>query len=206
MKQSPSDSYSRLSGSVRPFDLGVPAPSRKPASPKAGEADASRPRIPVPGQRGRLSPAQIQVLVRHARRAYDRQREACLTDATFDDWRHDEVRAAVGADGLRSARNGQFRAILAHFLSLAGDDTASLSASMRTGPRGLHGATPGETVEDQEQAVWLVRDLLKRHGVHENYALAICRDQFHVGRLEALNAPQAMALLATLGHRLRRRK
>ncbi len=202
----PRETLARLPGEVVKLDLGAPAPHSRQTTAKPGwrrkwnqgdHSAAERPAVPVPAVRGALSKRQISVLIRHARVSYDIQAKAGLTDLSFDEWRHLECARACGCDGLTKAGNKHFRALLSHFLLLSGD-SAGLKIALKTGPADGY---QGETIEDREQAIYLVRKACKDAGLHENYARSIARRQFHVESLDALNAAQAMALLYTLTRR-----
>jgi hypothetical protein len=102
-----------------------------------------------------------------ANAAWRRHRDLGLTAETFDQFRRRECQAACGAFGFTRAVNSQFRAIRSHFSALAGrpgDHERSLADALNTGRAG-HPAAPAETVEDRDQALWLVRDALRKRGL-----------------------------------------
>lgn len=198
---SPEDNFSRVSGSIKAFNLS--ATTGRESAPDTIDSDGlpaakfPLPKLVVPAVKQSLSKRQISVLIRHARTAYDITVRAGLTDLGFDEWRHLQVAAACGCDGLTKARNRHFRAILSHFELLAGN-SEGINVAMHTGSAGGYA---GETIEDREQAIWLIRDHLAHHKIHENYAISIARNNYKCHSLESLNAAQAMALLFTLRRR-----
>lgn len=197
MTDTPQHRYAAAPGTIKPLVL--PAPPASDIDPETGAKKPAwpRPKLVVPKVLQPLSKKQIAALIKAARRAWDCHKSAGLTDLSFDEWRHIEVAAACGCTGLTSAQNRHFRAILSHFLLLSGD-ASGVPVAVNTGAAtGYH----GETVEERDQALWLVREHMRKFDVHENYALAIVRNQYKVNSLSALNAAQAMALLFTLQRR-----
>lgn len=198
---SPEDNFSRASGSIKPFHL--PSTSVRESAQESIDSDGlptakfPLPKLMVPAVKQALTKRQISVLIRHARTAYDIAVRAGITDLRFDEWRHIQVASACGCDGLTKAKNKHFRAILSHFELLAGNSDG-INVAMHTGSAGGYA---GETIEDREQAIWLIRDHLSRHKISENYAVAIARNNYKCHSLDSLNAAQAMALLFTLRRR-----
>jgi hypothetical protein len=75
-----------------------------------------------------LSSRQRQVLAGLAALAFAELR---LPKDEFDDWRHDQVRKAVGRAGLRECRNEDFLPLKAHFNELLGNMDAAFKAAFR---------------------------------------------------------------------------
>ncbi|MCW1883974.1 hypothetical protein OKA04_04490 [Luteolibacter flavescens] len=107
--------------------------SAKPTAPRAARKTAAKaPRKP----RGNISRAEIQPLVLEAKAAFDMQIELANLDHTtsFDDWRREQVMAAVGKPGLTALDHDDFNPVMAHFATLAGHDDKALARLMKTGP------------------------------------------------------------------------
>lgn len=123
---------------------------RKPATPPA------RPR-------GNMKPAEIKPLVMAARKAFDIQDRAGLTDGqSFDAWRHVQCMDVVGRPGLTACDHGDFQPLLAHFQTLAGDDAAAFRSHMQSGHPTDH-AAPGDTREARRQLVHSIAVHLLSH-------------------------------------------
>lgn len=115
-------------------------------------------------ERGNMKPAEIKPLVIAARKAFDRQAEAGLVDdgETFDSWRHRQCMDAVGKSGITACNHGDFRPLLAHFQTLAGDDGSAFSNLMKTGKPTDH-AAPGDTFEARRQIAHTIAQRLTDH-------------------------------------------
>jgi hypothetical protein len=132
-----------------------------------------RPRTPYTpsgstGQRGldvKLGAKEKQALAILAKQAYDVMKRNGATDETPDEFRQ---RLSEQACGLRisEARRRHFNDIKAAFLMITGRTTAALHAADRSATEGVR------------QALHQLRTELKRHGLAEGYAEAICRDKF----------------------------
>ncbi len=125
---------------------------------KTARAASPKPR------RGNMKPAEIKPLVMAARKAYDRQQEAGLVDdrETFDAWRHTQCMAAVGRPGITACNHGDFRPLLAHFQTLAGDDASAFRSLMKTGQPTDH-AAPGDTHEARRILAHQIAQALESH-------------------------------------------
>lgn len=152
-----------------------------------------------------LSKAQIQKLAIAARNAWDVQSQAGCVEGCFDDWRHAETAVACGVASLREATNNHFRAILAHFLRLAGNTAEADKIWKRTG-RVAGSAEVHDTHENREVARAVLRDLVARSDGHLNeaYVMAIVRGKFSGcgGDLYQLTAKNLQDLIFTLKARL----
>ena len=71
---------------------------------------------------------------------------------TFDTWRKAQCLEAVGKPGITACDHYDFRPLLAHFQTLAGDDSSAFISLMRSGKPTDH-ATPGDTIEEREAIV-----------------------------------------------------
>lgn len=114
-------------------------------------------------KRGNMKPAEIKPLVIAARKAFDIQERAGLTDGlSFDAWRHDQCMQAVSKPGITSCHHGDFRPLLAHFQTLAGDDASAFENHMRTGKPTDH-AAPGDTHEARRILAHAIAERLADH-------------------------------------------
>jgi hypothetical protein len=116
------------------------------------------------GKRGNMKPAEIKPLVMAARKAFDRQYEAGLLDdgETFDTWRHAQCMAAVGRPGITACNHDDFRPLLAHFQTLAGDDASAFRSLIKSGKPTDH-AAPDDTHEARRILVHQIADALAAH-------------------------------------------
>lgn len=80
-----------------------------------------------------LSALQIRVLITLAREAFLSlcDRGALGDSAEFDAWRHQQCMQVAECGGLRQCRNEDFLPLKAHFLRLAGAETAAQAALER---------------------------------------------------------------------------
>lgn len=119
---------------------------------------------PPAKKRGNMSPGEITPLVMAARKAYDIQREyGNMADGvTFDTWRKAQCLEAVSKPGLTACNHHDFRPLLAHFQTLAGDDAAAFKSLMRSGKPTDH-AAPGDTHEERATVAATIADILAAH-------------------------------------------
>lgn len=133
-----------------------------PAKPKpAPRKTASKTEVK---KRGNLSPQEIRPLVMAASKAFKIQEKNGLTEPgeTFDTWRHRQCMEAVGKPGITSCNHGDFRPLLAHFQTLAGDDAHAFKTHLRSGKPTDH-AAPGDTFEARETVVASITEVLDTH-------------------------------------------
>jgi hypothetical protein len=76
-----------------------------------------------PKPRGNISPDEIQPLIMAAREAFAFQDPGI----SFDEWRREEVQAAVGRDGLTACDHSHFCDLMGHFKTAAGKDDEALT-------------------------------------------------------------------------------
>lgn len=126
-------------------------------------ARAAAPKAPKPA-RGNMKPAEIKPLVMAARKAFDRQSAAGLVDdgETFDAWRHRECMNAVRKPGITACNHEDFRPLLAHFQTLAGDDGSAFQNLMKSG-RASDTAAPGDTHESRRILAHQIAEALEAH-------------------------------------------
>ncbi len=132
---------------------------------KATSKTTPKSAAPPPGvNRGNMKPAEIRPLVMAARKAFDRQSQAGLVDdgETFDSWRHRQCMDAVGKPGLTACHHDDFRPLLAHFQTLAGDDASAFSNLIRTGKPTDH-AADGDTHEARRTLAHQIAEALAAH-------------------------------------------
>lgn len=122
---------------------------------------AAQPKL---GTRGNMKPAEIKPLVIAARKAFDVQTEAGLVDdgETFDSWRHRQCMAAVGKPGITACLHDDFRPLLGHFQTLAGDDGSAFASLMKSGRPTDH-AAPGDTHEARRNLAHQIAEALAAH-------------------------------------------
>lgn len=115
-------------------------------------------------KRGNLSPQEIRPLIMAATKAFKIQDQAGLTDSgeTFDAWRQRQCMDVVNKPGLRACNHFDFRPLLAHFQTLAGDDAKAFQHHMRTGKPTDNAAT-GDTHEAREVIVSVIAAALAAH-------------------------------------------
>lgn len=128
----------------------------KTTSPSRAAAPAKK--------RGNMKPAEIKPLVMAARKAFDIQASAGLLNGweDFDAWRHAQCMAAVGKPGLTRCNHGDYKPLLAHFQTLAGDDAAAFRTQMQTGKPTDH-AAPGDTHEARRNLSNQIAQALNEH-------------------------------------------
>lgn len=80
----------------------------------------------------------------------------------FKTWRHAQVKAVVGREGLTDCDHDHFRPLLAHFKMLAGKDEKALELHMRSGKVTSSGA-PDDTREAREHAAYEIMRRLFEH-------------------------------------------
>lgn len=128
---------------------------------------SSRPKSPTNsagGKRGNMTPREIQPLLMAARKAFDCQERAGLLDEgeKFDAWRHRQCMEAVGKPGLTACHHADYKPLLAHFQTLAGDDSAAFENLMKSGKAKDHGPTE-DTHEERRQLASVIADALAWH-------------------------------------------
>lgn len=113
---------------------------------------------------GTLSAPEVRKLVMQAKDAYATQLAQGRVEPgqSFDDWRHEQVFNVAGVDGLSKLSRSQFRAVLAHFLTLHGRDDEAFQVLAKTGKKRDHGPA-GETYESAEAIVFRIREALAQH-------------------------------------------
>lgn len=118
----------------------------------------------VAKKRGNMSPSEITPLVMAARKAYDIQQKYGNIDESesFDPWRKAQCLDAVSKPGLTACNHADFRPLLAHFQTLAGDDAAAFKSLIRSGKPTDH-AAPGDTHEERATVAATIADILAAH-------------------------------------------
>lgn len=91
----------------------------KSTAKKTARKTAAKPKKP----RGNISPEEIQPLIMAAREAYAVQDPG----VSFDQWRREEVMAAVGRDGLTACDHGHFCDLMGYFKTAAGKEDEALT-------------------------------------------------------------------------------
>jgi hypothetical protein len=92
--------------------------SATPAPKKPARKPAAKPQK----ERGNISPGEIQPLIMAAREAYAFQ----CPGISFDEWRSEEVMAAVGKPGLTACDHDHFCDLMGHFKLGSGKDEEAL--------------------------------------------------------------------------------
>lgn len=102
-----------------------------------------------------LSPKQKKALNAEARRSYRHLRELGLTDESYDDWRHSQVKARTGRAGLTKCQHSHYRLLMAHFRHLRGAGPAP--------PHGQQSGEGGDSATRREQLLALLANELGHH-------------------------------------------
>lgn len=127
-------------------------PSAKKAAKKA------------PKRQGNLQPKSRSSIAFNARLAFDIQESMgnIETGVTFDQWRQDQVMAAVGRPGISACDGHHYRALMVHFLVLANREDEALKFGLKTGRVKDHGDA-SDTHEAREQWVALIYNDVSAH-------------------------------------------
>lgn len=173
----------------------LPAPPRATEGPSPG-AGTTAPDEVEPRHRatGGVSAKERQHLARVARQAWEKC-GAKGAGVAFDAWRHDQVADATDgkASGITSIRRGDYRTVMAHFLSIAGHG----GRAMRTAARS------GQGQADRDLALAKLRDVCESGGLaYPEYPESICRRQFRCG-LDDLETGKVWFLFYTCTSRAR---
>lgn len=124
----------------------------------------------------KLSNKQKFILVNMSRKAWRAKRPAGVAGEDWmseEDFRHEEVARAVGKAGLTCCGQSDYKALMAHFYALLGDERRAVAAHM-----------DAET-EPRRAAEAAVMNACQRAGVQMRYAEAICRNVYKCGLMEA---------------------
>lgn len=153
----------------------------KPATKSAPRKPSAKP-VRTPGKTGSLSRPETTKLVMQAQEAFHYQTVLgqIETGTKFDDWRRDQVLAAVGLPGISKLHRSHFRAVLAHFLTLSGRDDEAFDILNRTGQKRDHG-DPDDTHEAAEALVALIREALASHALVPAASLQLGKGHIHAG-------------------------
>jgi len=174
---------------------------------KRQESPASKPkRTAAQWAKQPLTNSQKATLSMAARAAWDVQQKAGLADGDFDTWRHEQTEVACGIDSLRDATNSHFRAIMAHFLRLAGREDEAAKLWAKTG-RVAGSNEVHDTHENRESARAILAQFILGSGgkIHANYVAAIAKNKFGEGDVYRLTARQLQDLAVTVKARLQRK-
>ena len=119
----------------------------------------------TPGETGNLSKPEITKLLLQAKEAWGYQlaRKGIRPCCTFDNFRRDQVMAAVGLPGLSKLNRSHWRTVSAHFLTLAGREDEAFDLLQKTGDKTYRGTKPGDTWETAEAYVSHIRLALADH-------------------------------------------
>ncbi len=134
-------------------------------SKPAAESATKKTEVPKPAKaRGNMKPAEIRPLAIAARKAFDLQRDRGIIDdrASFDSWRYTQCMTAVGKPGISACDHQDFRPLLGHFQTLAGDDSSAFDSFMKGGKATDH-AEPGDDHEFRRNLVFVIADKLQDH-------------------------------------------
>lgn len=118
---------------------------------------------PIPTLSKPLSNLQKATLSQWAKKGYTRAKELDLTDEREADWRGREAIAACGRR-ISEATNGDYLILLTHFQNLAGDSGKAFSSAIRA------------ESDPHRQALYKLREELRKAGLEESYAEKICMD------------------------------
>lgn len=180
----------------------APAPHLPAAGDRATSRTAAGKREPREKVRPRyradaaLDAAERQELGMVAKQAW----EACGAKAAHipaDEWRHDQVAIATQGKATRVSdlRRGQFRDVLAHFLTIKGDVARAFRVAERS----------GQDMADRDLAVHKLREVCEAGGLdYPEYPESICRRQFKIG-LDEVETGRIWFLFYTCNTRARRK-
>ena len=158
----------------------------------------------TPGETGKLSKPEITKLLLQAKEAWGYQ-IACKgiqPDASFDDFRRDQVMAAVGLPGISKIGRDQWRIVSAHFLTLAGREDEAFELLNKTGSKTYRGGKPGDTWEASES---YVAHIIKALADHAKTTLPESKAHIHPGWFLAAarqRTQKPSLTMATLAERL----
>lgn len=119
-----------------------PTNSSKPARKKASK-DAATPAK----ERGNISPAQNQSVICEALQAYAYQNPGM----SFDEFRREEVMAAVARPGLSACDGDHYCDLMGHFCAAAGKDDEALKWFLKA------------SKNTEYQIAWSIADILTKH-------------------------------------------
>jgi len=117
-------------------------PSIRKAAPKKTAQKKTAPK-----KRGNMKPSEIQPLIMAALHAYGIQNPGI----SFDDWRAEQVIAAVNLPGLSTCDSKHFCSLMGHFKLAAGLDDEAMHWFMRDGKN------------SERQLAWSIVTTLKAH-------------------------------------------
>jgi hypothetical protein len=132
----------------------------------------SRPRKtvakPVQAARsGGLSRPETTALLMSAQEAFHYQTALGRIEpgSRFDDWRRDQVMAAVERPGISKIDRSQWRTVAAHFAALAGREDEALRLLSSTGVKAYRPSNDADTWETAETCVALMSQAIEAHGL-----------------------------------------
>lgn len=143
-----------------------------------------------------LSTLQKSTLAQAFRRGFALHLRASATSAdnpSFDQWRHEQVMAAVGKPGLRCCDQNDYCALMAHTCTLIGDEGDALNWHLRGHDEPLR------------QARAILKRELATASLSPNYAEAICKNEYGCPVGDA-NKTQLWRLIYTIRNRAKSRK
>lgn len=154
---------------------GKKTPLHRPG--KAAATSVQKPRKP-----GSLTHNETTNLVMAAQEAFSYQEalKAVEPGTSFNDWRRDQVMAAVGLGGISKIGRVHFRTVKAHFLTLAGRDDEAFAILNKTGQKRDHG-DPTDTHESAEALVAKIREALTNHATVPADRLQSGKGHIHFG-------------------------
>lgn len=195
---------------------------------KSPARSVQKPRKAAPARTGTMKPGEIKPLAILAKKAFQFQLDlGNIEDGTDEKaWRHEEVKKAVGKDGLTALHSNDFRPVKAHFQLLCGEDDKAFETHMRSGKQRSQDA-PDDTRENRDQLAYLIREALDVHlsnaldpvvvsnggPIRAGYALFLARKKFRKPSLssldelaERLTIEQLHQLLSTIKNRISTRE
>ena len=128
--------------------------------------------------RGNISPEEIQPLIMAAREAYAVQNPGI----GFDEWRAEEVMAAVARPGLTACDHGHFCDLMGYFKTAAGKDDEALNWFLKG------------SKNTERQIAWSIADLLAKHIALARTSYDNLAAQFSGGKLNRMIAARESIL------------
>ena len=138
-----------------------------------------------------------------------------VTKAAFEaDWRHSHCKYATShpaphpagiITGISKAKRGHWEALAAHFAALAGEDLASLKATLRDGPAPGRSGSAGDQQSDVRQALAILKREQAKLEINDAYLAPIIASKFHQRTLGTLTRNEIWQVIYTIRNRAKTR-
>ncbi len=138
-----------------------------------------------------------------------------VSKANFEkDWRHSHCKYATShpeahpagiITGISMAKRGHWEALAAHFAALAGEDLASVKATLRDGPAPGRPGRSGDRQSDIRQALAILKEEQTKLGISDAYLAPIIASKFHQKTLGNLERNEIWQVIYTIRNRAKTR-